>query len=353
MAEQKILLSVLITTYNLENVITQTLDSIILQKMPFPYEVLIGDDGSTDHTVEKIRKHIIFKEGVLHIYERSHDQNDNIPAIVRASHNRIDLAKRAMGKYIVFLDGDDFFTNLDSLRNKVAVLERPENKDCVMCGSNFCFLNERTGETLPAIRYQIIRNKFDGRIYWKSGLWLHAETFVIRNIIDFEHIENEWINENLFDDNLIVFAYLKHGNIYYINSTDLNYRQNTQGFLNSSAEKQLFVNSLVYAHSKYFLDRKRQTNLDSDLRCFGVISDLYKRKIEIPKKLISTIPAYGFSVIELSKLIAFWTGETKDRKDKYRKIRNLVIWGRIYYSLYYYGFKQICNKALEKIKSAE
>jgi len=47
--------SVLITTYNLEKYIAGTLDSVLNQKTDFEYEILVGDDGSSDNTVDIVR----------------------------------------------------------------------------------------------------------------------------------------------------------------------------------------------------------------------------------------------------------------------------------------------------------
>ena len=45
------MLSVCITTYNLEKYLDQCLESVFNQKGDFDFEVLIGDDGSTDKTL--------------------------------------------------------------------------------------------------------------------------------------------------------------------------------------------------------------------------------------------------------------------------------------------------------------
>jgi glycosyltransferase involved in cell wall biosynthesis len=42
--------SILVTTYNQERLITQAIDSILIQAVSFPYEVVIGEDASSDRT---------------------------------------------------------------------------------------------------------------------------------------------------------------------------------------------------------------------------------------------------------------------------------------------------------------
>jgi glycosyltransferase involved in cell wall biosynthesis len=42
--------SIAITTYNREKFIAQALESVLMQKVQFDYEIIIGDDCSTDGT---------------------------------------------------------------------------------------------------------------------------------------------------------------------------------------------------------------------------------------------------------------------------------------------------------------
>lgn len=51
------MVSVIVLTYNHEKYIKEALDSILMQKVNFDYEILIGDDASSDNTV-KILKNI-------------------------------------------------------------------------------------------------------------------------------------------------------------------------------------------------------------------------------------------------------------------------------------------------------
>ena len=46
-----VMVSVIVLTYNHKDYISQALDSILMQDVNFPIEILLGDDGSTDdHT---------------------------------------------------------------------------------------------------------------------------------------------------------------------------------------------------------------------------------------------------------------------------------------------------------------
>ena len=49
--------SILCTAYNHEKYIREALEGFVNQKTTFPYEVIINDDASTDHTAEIIREY--------------------------------------------------------------------------------------------------------------------------------------------------------------------------------------------------------------------------------------------------------------------------------------------------------
>ena len=51
------MLSFLVTYYNQEKYVSRSLNSIFNQKMTSDFEVIIGDDGSSDKTVEIIKEY--------------------------------------------------------------------------------------------------------------------------------------------------------------------------------------------------------------------------------------------------------------------------------------------------------
>ena len=58
MSEKKeIKVQVVCVTYNQKEYIKEALDSFIMQKTNFGYEVLVGDDGSTDGTSEIVAEY--------------------------------------------------------------------------------------------------------------------------------------------------------------------------------------------------------------------------------------------------------------------------------------------------------
>lgn len=129
-------LSVLCITYNHEKFIKQTLESFMMQKTDFDFEVIIGEDCSTDNTREIIKE---FEQKYPHIIKPIYrDKN------IGAMQNSIDILYRANGDYIAFCEGDDYWTDPYKLQKQVSFLEA--NPEYSLCWCRFKTLDENTGE---------------------------------------------------------------------------------------------------------------------------------------------------------------------------------------------------------------
>ena len=60
-SESDLMLSVWITTYNHEKFIAECLEGVLMQQTNFNYEIIIGDDCSTDRTREIV---LAYKQGI-------------------------------------------------------------------------------------------------------------------------------------------------------------------------------------------------------------------------------------------------------------------------------------------------
>lgn len=115
--------SVCITTYNVEKYIEQTLNSILSQKTSFKFEILIGDDCSTDNT----RKILSAYKAKFPQIITLHFQEKN----VGVNRNDYDLLYLAQGEYIAWCDGDDYWIDNYKLEKQVRFLESNPQYSCV------------------------------------------------------------------------------------------------------------------------------------------------------------------------------------------------------------------------------
>lgn len=93
-------LSVCVVTYNQENYIRQCLQSILEQKTSFYFEVIVGDDCSTDGTRQIVQEFVRRYPGMIKTI--FHEEN------VGACINYIKVHEAACGEYIAHMDGDDY-----------------------------------------------------------------------------------------------------------------------------------------------------------------------------------------------------------------------------------------------------
>lgn len=109
------LVSVVLCSYNRAKSIIRAIDSILSQKANFFFEIIIGDDASTDNTPE-----------VLLTYQQKYPEKFTIVLHNNnngAGSNWAQLIKIATGKYIAICDDDDYWHDNTKLQKQVEILE--------------------------------------------------------------------------------------------------------------------------------------------------------------------------------------------------------------------------------------
>lgn len=241
-----IMVTVMVTFYNQKQYIYDSLNAIFNQKTDFSFEVLCGDDGSTDGTYEEL---LLWQEKYpeqCSVYQMPRERERKYEPIVRVSSNRHTLLKHAKGKYVTFLDGDDYYIDPNKLQKQVDLLEK--HIDCVACGHPVVMAwDDEPGRREVLGRIADYSVKMSNKKYW-SHLWLHADTFLFRNVY---HGREEQINPEFFDDNLITCYFIKYGDVIYIPDEMVVYRQIPESSWNKRTELQkAVVNMRVYHESK-------------------------------------------------------------------------------------------------------
>ena len=139
--EDNIKVSVCVVTYNQENYIAQCLQSIVDQKTDFKFEVIVGEDCSTDGTRAIVQQYADkYPDLIVPVFHREN---------IGASENVISVYNVARGKYIAHLDGDDYF-----LPNKIQL-----QKDFMDENPNVSISFHRTKISFPNGR--VINDNYD------------------------------------------------------------------------------------------------------------------------------------------------------------------------------------------------
>ena len=127
------LVSVIIPTFNVENYIVQSLESIINQTYK-NLEIIIVDDCSTDRTFEILKK-ISKKDSRIKLF-----RNLKNLKICKTLNKAIKIST---GEYIVRMDGDDI-SDLSRIARQIQFLE--ENKDISLVGTSVINIDEKNEE---------------------------------------------------------------------------------------------------------------------------------------------------------------------------------------------------------------
>ena len=171
--------SVLVTVYNLEKYVAQTLESVLEQETDFRFEILVGDDGSDDGTVDIVKDFISRYPGRIELYEKNREKDKQYNRVERSAANRLGLLARAKGKYCCFLDGDDYYIDKKKLQRQADILDDPANADCVLCAHNL-YLSYEDGRMIPLSSAKKER-KISLKEYW-TMMFIQANAMMFRNI---------------------------------------------------------------------------------------------------------------------------------------------------------------------------
>ncbi|NOU59273.1 glycosyltransferase [Marinifilum caeruleilacunae] len=142
----KPLVSVKTITYNHEKYIAQCIEGILNQKTNFDFEYIIGEDCSTDNTMQIVQEYANKYPNIIRII--SSEEN------VGATKNDQRTDEACIGKYVAFCEGDDFWTDPYKLQKQVDFMEA--NPEYGLVHTNFsCIKGEkvlkgfRDGQNLP------------------------------------------------------------------------------------------------------------------------------------------------------------------------------------------------------------
>jgi len=142
------LVSVVTTTYQHAPYIRQCLDSILMQETDFPYEIIVGEDGSTDGTREICIEYANKYPDKIRLFLRNRNLSqytDSQGRIIR--FNGHFSRAEARGKYIAICEGDDYWISTKKMQIQVKFLE--SNINYTLSSHNaYCLHDSDNSKTL-------------------------------------------------------------------------------------------------------------------------------------------------------------------------------------------------------------
>ena len=120
----KPIVSVLVSTYKHSKYISECLDGILMQQTSFQFEIIIGEDGSTDGTKEICEKYAVLHQDKIRLFNRDRKLSQFVDKYGRVTRfNGIWNRMSARGTYIALCEGDDYWTDSFKLQKQYEFLE--------------------------------------------------------------------------------------------------------------------------------------------------------------------------------------------------------------------------------------
>lgn len=271
--------SVWATAFNHEKYIRQCLDSVLMQKTDFDFEIIIGEDCSDDNTREILKK-----------YKEKHP--DKITLYLPEKNigmMNMDIATKKLcrGKYLALLNGDDYWTDEKKLQIQCELLDRePETS---MCYHKATVLNEDTGNSFETY-FGEKENELPLESLLNGYNPVMTPTVMVRNNFELE----DWYADLPYGDMPLYLMQAQKGKIRYIDRNMSVYR------IHSSGNWQ--------GNSAY-------SNLQKDLEFYSFMNE--KLEFKYNEKIMRI---FAFRYFELIK-ICINNGSYDEAKSYYEKLK--------------------------------
>ncbi len=155
------LVSVCVQTYNQESYIRECLDGILMQQTTFPYEIILGEDESSDGTRDICKAYAKKHPDKIRLFLRSRKDVIYINGNATGRYNFIENLKACSGKYIALCEGDDYWTDPLKLQKQVDFLEG--NLEFGICFHNVVESNifTKSRNVIPGVKTDQIFTVYD------------------------------------------------------------------------------------------------------------------------------------------------------------------------------------------------
>lgn len=215
------LVSICCQTYNHKDYIAKAIESFLMQKTNFLFEILLRDDASTDGTAVICKNYASMYPEIINplIYEENQYSKGISPFL--------DNIKRAKGKYIALCEGDDYWTDPYKIQKQVDFLEA--NPDYSVGFHAAEHLNMNTGQKI--ICNHKCKNGF--RTFNVKDAIINGGGFMTTNSMVFpsDYVKKvpEWYMKAPTGDYALSLFLSSQGKIAYFDDVMSAYRKGVEG----------------------------------------------------------------------------------------------------------------------------
>lgn len=285
------MLSVLIITYNHEQYIDQTLQSVLMQKTNVPFEVVIGDDASKDKTRQLCEAYVEKYPNIVRL--TSATQNLGVVP------NYIRTFEACQGKYIAHLDGDDYWIDPLKLQKQVDRLE--EDPQLTMCYTSRRVFREDWNGFYLAIDGE------DNKKYYAQDFagdaFFHLSTLVFRKPNTDKVIQKLATFKNIVDRPLsIILLEEMGGYAIKIPDTCIVFRMNNNSMFTpvQEANRINMTNEMYMQLKKFYPHLSKYFNYHLNVAAYFMMRDAYRKRDKM------AVRQYAKQILNRRMLLQHW-----------------------------------------------
>lgn len=208
--------SVVMLSYNHEKYLAKALDSVLMQQTNFTYKIVIGDDCSPDHSKDIINTYVRRYPNKFSAFCRSKNLGMN--------ENFVDLIRHSNGKYIAYLECDDYWIDERKLQKQVDYLEaHPDYSaiaaQCRVVDQDNKVLRPKMSEYCQEVDFDLHKLK----AFLQPG---HMSTWLMRNLFDQNKLNISRVldYQHSTGDRLLPILLLSQGKIHCLPDLVSSYR---------------------------------------------------------------------------------------------------------------------------------
>ncbi len=258
------LVSVTVTAYQHANYIKACLDSLLMQKTDFPFEIIIGEDGSTDGTGEICVQYANKYPDIIRLFIRDR-KTSHYELIDRSlGLNGVFTRMTARGKYTAICEGDDYWIDPNKLSKQVLFMER--NSSCSVCFHNAFIIDEGSTDSVSCFRIPVSTQMFTAKSLFENFWFIPTASIVYKTDCmpsEFPH----WYLRAHNRDMALLFMLSKNGTLGLVNGFMSVYRRNSVNSQSLRIKKRpdYYINRLIellneaseYLDGKYEEEKRR------------------------------------------------------------------------------------------------
>lgn len=231
------LVSVVVITYNHEKYISDALEGILCQKTNFPFEIVIGEDCSSDRTREIVLEYQKKNPGIIRVLI----SKQNLFKKSSGNLKRAVLATR--GRYIAFCEGDDYWIDDKKLQKQVDVFQQFPKVNAVYTSAYDYIQSDKTfrfNHNSPVAEGIFNGNGLLYDVLTKNRYrkYLPCTSMYRRSVFERRQIEDAIVDARFFLGDFQMWACaVMSGLLYYINDPMSVYRIHSAGMSQNTATR--------------------------------------------------------------------------------------------------------------------